>query len=206
MVCTQQHAAVRETSAGQARDDVANGPQPVVHLHSQSHADVAGPEAIGEGQSALESRRHDGAVEPFENLAGFAPRQDGSRNSGQRRRSCRIKPHRIRERWSAGSQRIAVPEPAVLRIASLKELFGPPEALRPCRAAHEAVVRRIAVDQEPCRAGLFRRVELDRAVAPPVARDGELAADIHASRRELTVVRRQTVVHIHDRRSDVARR
>ena len=203
MVCAEEHGPVGLARPWQAGDDIANGFEPVVHVHPESDADLAGPRAVREGESTLKIRRRRRAGELLENLSRFAPRQHRRGDVGKG--GCRrwIEPHRVGECRHARRERIAVPEPAVFAVASLKELLSPPETVGPRLASHEAVVRRIAVDQNARSAGLFRRSQLDRAMAVPVAGDDEFAADVNAQRGQLRVVGWKAVVHVHDWRRDV---
>ena len=103
-------------------------------------------------------------------------------------------------------ERIAVPEPAVLSVSALQLVRRPPVAARPRVAARETVVGRIGVEEDSRGPALLRGVNLHRAMTLPIARDDDLSAHVDAARRELRVVGRQPVVHIDDRRGDIARR
>ncbi len=65
-------------------------------------------------------------------------------------------------------------------------------------AHDEAVVLRIAVDQQRDRAVLLRFARLDAAERSPVAREGDLAFHRHTHRIELRVVFDEAVVHVDD--------
>lgn len=108
-------------------------------------------------------------------------------------------------RRSTRRERIAVPIPTVLAVASLNLFRRTPVPAWPRITARETVVGRIAVEQKPCRAGLLRGEELHRPMTLAVARDDDLPRDVYAERRELRVVGRQSIVRVDDRRGDISR-
>src|SRR5580698_9941247 len=93
-----------------------------------------------------------------------------------------------------------MPEPTVLAVAALSHEIGAPGTLRPHQTFGEAVVGRIAVDDNGRGAVLLSGVNFDRSMAARVTRDHDLALDVDAGRGHLVVIRWQPVVHIAHRR------
>ena len=202
----EEHGAFR---CGVARDrghHVVDRGQLLVHVDGERHGRWTGPHAVRRLQSAAEARRRRGAAERRQQMLCFAPAHDHDGNLRQRGRGGFVDARGVRGGANPRRQRIAMPEPGVLRVAALQHLLAAPVAVWPRRPLRLAVVARITVEDERARAGLLGGVRLHGAVAAPVARQGNPALERHAERGELRVVCRQAVVHVDDLASGRARR
>ena len=110
----------------------------------------------------------------------------------------------IRGGADSGRERVAGIDRHVHDAAALHAVAIAPGALREHLAHEVAVVVRIGVDDAAHRAVFGGHLRLDAAPGPAVARDHDRALDGNAQAFELLVVVRNAVVHVDERRGDVA--
>jgi hypothetical protein len=89
--------------------------------------------------------------------------------------------------------------PTELGIPALGHLLATPVAVGPRRTADEAIVGRVAIEDEGACPRLLRGEDLHGAMAPPVAGNCDAPADVHPEARELFVVGREAVVDVYHR-------
>jgi hypothetical protein len=187
------------------RDDVVERLQRPLGLDHEACLDSVGAaDVVGHCQAAAPVGGHHAPLERRQELLGVPVRERQYRNLQDRRGGLAGQAPGTLGRPHAGGQRIARIERHVGDRAALKCLRRARRAPRIGVGHRVTVVARIRVDDAADRATLVRQLRLEPPPAPAIACDGDLALDINAHALERLVVLGHAVVHVDQRRRDIA--
>ncbi len=185
-------------------DDVARGNE--LPVEDELEVDLRGPRAdpVGDRERAAPALRRDRALEGREQRLRVAVADRKDRDLRQGRRVLPLEAARVLRRAHAGRERVAGVDGHVRDAAALDALLRPEGALRVDLALEEPVVLRVGVDDASDGALLRGDLGLDAPPSAAVAGDDDLPLHVDAEALETLVVFRDAVVHVDERRGDVA--
>ena len=198
------HPLIRRRAPRDARDHVAQRLLAPVGFDPQVHARRPGTDVIGDAEAAPPFLRSDGTFKSGEKGLRVTVRNRQDRDFGERACLRQRQSPRVLRRSDARRQWIAGIHFHLHDAAALHAIAGAPRTLRVRVALHKSIVFWIGVNDAPDSPVLSRDLGLDAAPGPEVAGDHDRPLDRDAQPIELLVVRRHAVVHVHERRGDIA--
>ncbi len=196
----EHHELLRSLGAAQTSDHVPNPPpRVVVENDADSHGRARASGPVGHRQTAVPRCRDRRATALGQQPLGIRVPQCHDRHLRQAvcgRRS------RSRDRGRP-PRRGRVPGRSDLDRAALHPVRRPEGAVRVDRATNESVVRRIRVQDDRSRAGIFGVANLVTPEDLTVADERDPAGDVDTGIAERGEVGRATVVRVHHRCGDV---
>ena len=199
-----QHPLVGEGRAGNFCDHVVNGFGAPVGFHLQMHFCVARADVVGDAQATAPLRRRDTAGQSFKQglRIGIGNRQD--RNFCNGGGIFDLQALGIFRRAYARRQRITGIKRHVRNAAALHAILGAPRAFGKGVALHKSIFMRVGINQATDGAMFGGHFWLDAAPRMKITGDHDLALHGNTHAIELFVILGNSVVHVHERRGNVA--